>query len=72
MIVYIDGKSVSIGPVEKSVPVMLMLSVRRSERNDANAYFQGLLNDLRIYNSALDGQEVQQIFYWTGLGGKFC
>ena len=31
-------------------------------RNDGNAYFQGRLDDLRVYDSALGGQEILQIF----------
>ena len=31
-------------------------------RNDPNAYFQGRLDDLRIYDSALSDLEIQQIF----------
>ena len=31
-------------------------------RNDGNAYFQGKLDDFRVYDSALSSQEIQQIF----------
>jgi hypothetical protein len=30
-------------------------------RNDGNAYFQGKLDDFRVYDSALSAQEIQQI-----------
>ena len=31
-------------------------------RNDTNAYFQGMLDDFRVYDSALAGNEILQIF----------
>ena len=71
MIVYIDGKSVSNwtrGEISTGNADAFQFG---RWRNDANAYFQGLLDDLRIYNSALDGQEVQQIFTGQDLEENF-
>ena len=40
-------------------------------RNDSNAYFQGSLDDLRIYDSALGGNEIQQIFAGKDIREEF-
>ena len=62
MIVYIDGNSVSNwtrGEISTGNADAFQFG---RWRNDGNAYFQGILDDFRVYDSALDGQEVQQIY----------
>ena len=62
VIVYIDGNSVSNwtrGEISTGNADAFQFG---RWRNDGNAYFQGILDDFRVYDSALDGQEVQQIY----------
>ena len=63
MIVYIDGNSVSNwtrGEISTGNADAFQFG---RWRNDGNAYFQGILDDFRVYDSALDGQEVRNLCY---------
>jgi hypothetical protein len=70
---YIDGQLVS------SVPLTSPLQTRSSTlriggdyRNPPTQYFNGILDDVRIYNYALSASEIQDLYNQGSSSGSAC
>ena len=70
--IYVDGALVQTGPAQQAAAndIPLMIGVARTGETGSTltAYYDGLLDDVRVYNYALGVAEVAQMYYdVTGL-----
>ncbi|NIP26204.1 MAG: hypothetical protein GWN67_27470 [Phycisphaerae bacterium] len=64
---YIDGSPAGTVPQLGAFGLLNDEPVRIGTRKDAWSYFHGLLDEITIFNRALSGQEILEIYY-TGMG----
>ena len=63
---YVDGVLVaSVAQTRNAVSNLYHINIGR-DTHDANAYFNGLIDDVRIYNRALSAAEVLRLYKSTG------
>ncbi len=66
---YIDGYPAGISPQQGTFGIFNNEPVRIGTRKDAYSWFNGKIDDVRIYDRALSAEEVRQL-YRAGMGNK--